>query len=115
MNYEAYCDLKKDEIGPFMSEHIARMKRLLRNMGNPVDRWNYIIDETPDTSWGVKMCDTLIDYAAKLTGGIKRPRLDSSKLREMTDGIMQRVKPEAKIDSDKAKRKAHQDLDTINK
>ena len=76
------------QIGQYMSENIKRIKKVISHMKNPVDRWNYIIDQTPETNWGVKMCDNLIEWAGKyLPGGIERPELDWEALKEMCGKI----------------------------
>ena len=70
---QPYENLKPDEIGGYMSENLGRIKRMLVRMPAKVERWNYIMDQCPDTIWGVKMIENLLAWA-KENGGIERPK-----------------------------------------
>jgi len=76
-------NLHPEQIGEYMRKNISRIKSELRTMTNPVDRFNFIIDQTPDTRWGIKMCDNLMLWARE-NGGVKQPDYDKS---QFSDGV----------------------------
>ena len=70
---QPYENLKPDEIGGYMSENLGRIKRMLVRMPDKVERFHYIMDECPDTQWGIKMIDNLMAWA-EANGGVERPK-----------------------------------------
>ncbi len=79
--------LKKNPTTAEISDEYDRIKRLVSKMPDPVDRWNALCDLTPDNTLGVTMMSKLLPWASKLKGGVKRPDLDWTKLKEMCGQI----------------------------
>jgi len=84
--YKEAMSLSPAQVGPYMSENIARIKRLCKATDDRVARYNLICDECPDTSWGLKMCDTLMGWAEKYCP-FERPNHDWAGLRAIVDKI----------------------------
>ena len=76
---DEYQQLSGKQVGQYMSENLSRMIRILRNMPEAVDRWNYIMDNIPDTEWGMQMGDNLVKACSKMPGGIKRWQPEAGK------------------------------------
>ena len=74
---QPYEHLKPEQIGGYMSENLGRIKRILQRTPDKVERWNYIMEECPDTQWGIKMIDNLLVWA-RANGGIERPKFGTS-------------------------------------
>lgn len=85
--------------------HKSRLKRV----DDPLKRWNYICEKVNSYA----MCDELVNYCADIGLEVKRPVLDFSALKNASEKIGDDDSRMHFINSDRAKREAHNKLGGI--
>ena len=83
---QPYKHLKPEEIGQHMKDEWARIRRVASRIPDKIERFEYIVDECPDTQWGGMMCDSLLKWARD-NGGIEARKLDWTPLDRMKSKI----------------------------
>ena len=94
LQHRAKEDKDFNGLSSSMHEEYSRMRNMLSRISDPIERWYYIVDNTHDTAFGVDMCDQLIRWAERLSGGVEKPRFKSDfqgAAREHGDTIMERL------------------------
>jgi len=55
-----------------MHRKYNQIKSIIRHLKTPEERWDYICDNTPESSLGFTMCDNLLQWAVNMGIEIKR-------------------------------------------
>lgn len=90
----------------------------LRQIEDPVERWDWICNNTPETAWAAnEACPRLVNYCNKqLVGGVKRPGFKSDwsgAIKKHGNKIAKKTKPIYKK-AETAKREAHRKIANFN-
>lgn len=53
------------ELNGLLSDNYSRLRSMLSKISEPINRWNYLCDTTPDSQLGCHMMDKILDWAER--------------------------------------------------